>query len=111
MKKVLGVAVVSSLIANAYLGFLLLKEGDKTEAAAHAEMISRFGFEDLSHLLRHSGMTKAQLLELVRKQPIPAGSERAPPSVAANRFYRFPLEVTFAASGTIDQIKVAGDRY
>jgi hypothetical protein len=31
--------------------------------------------------------------------------------VAENRFYRFPLEMSFAATGTIDQIKVAGAVY
>src|SRR6478609_3906739 len=104
MKWVLGAALLVSLAGNAYLAARLLKEDDKIEAGVHAEMLSSFALEDLSYFLRHSGITKARLLELARQQPAKAGQERLPPELTGSRFVWFPLEMTFAESGTIDQI-------
>lgn len=111
MKWVLGAGLVLSLIGNGYLGFCLLKESERIEAGVHAEMMATFALEDLSYFLRHSGVTKAKLLELARKRPAKAGQDRMPPELTGNRFVWFPLEVTFTESETIDQIKVAGDTY
>jgi hypothetical protein len=111
MKSVLGALLLISLIGNGYLLLRLMKADDQIEAGVHGEMMSTFGLQDLSYFLRNSGATKEQLLELARKQPVRKGHERAPPQITANRFVWFPLDVSFTKSGTIDQIKVAGDSY
>ena len=111
MKRVLGAGLVLSLIANGVLGFCLMKQGDTIEAGVHAEMMSTFALKDLCYFLRHSGVTKAKLLDLARTASPQTGEGRAPPELTANGFFWFPLEMTFTAAETIDQIKVAGDTY
>ena len=111
MKWVLGAGLVLSLIANGVLGFVLMKQEDAIEAGVHAEMMSTFALKDLCYFLRHSGVTKAKLLDLARAASPQTGENRAPPELTANGFFWFPLEVTFTPAETIDQIKVAGDTY
>lgn len=104
-------ALALSVMGNAYLGARLAGEREKIEAGVHAEMLSSAALEDLSYLLRHSGLTRAKLLDLARQQPAKAQAERLPPELTASRLVWFPLEMTFSESGTIDQIRVAGDAY
>jgi hypothetical protein len=111
MKRLLAVALGLSLTGNAYLGIRLAQEREKIEAGVHAEMLSSAGLEDLSYFLRQSGVTQARLFDLARRKPAKAHQERMPPELEANRFFWFPLEVTFSESGAIDQIKIAGDSY
>jgi len=111
MKRLLGAALVLSLIGNVYLASRLMKADDAIEAGVHAEMMASFALEDLCYFLRSSGVTKAQLVELARRKPLKKGQERAPPEVTADGFTWLPLEITFTSAGAIDQVKVAGDAY
>ena len=111
MKRLLAAGLVVSLIGNLYLAFQLMKAGDAIEGGVHAERMSSFALEDLSYLLRNSGLTQAELVALARKKPAKQGEEREPHHVTANRLVWFPVEVTFTGVGTIDQIRVAGDAY
>jgi hypothetical protein len=111
MRNVLGAALVLSLIGNGYLGLRMIKQGDEIEAGVHAEIVSKYALEDLSYFLRHSDLTSVKLLDLARKQPGKAGRDRQAPELRANRFVWFPLEMTFTASGSVDQIRVAGETY
>ena len=111
MKRLLGVALFLSMVANGYLGLRLVKQGDRIEASTQAEMLNNLALHDLSYFLRQSAITKVQLADLARKQPGEAGRDRPSPVVTENRFVWFPLEVTFTESGGIDRVMVAGDVY
>lgn len=88
-----------------------MKQGDTIEAGVHAEMVSTFALKDLCCFLRHSGVTKAKLLDLARTKSPQTGEGRSPPELTPNGFVCFPLEVTLTPAGTIDQIRVAGETY
>lgn len=111
MNRLLSVALFLSMVANGYLVIRLIKEGDRIEAVTHAQMLKNLALHDLSYFLRQSAITKDQLVDIARKRPGEAGSDRPPPVVTENRFVWFPLEVTFTESGTIDRVMVAGDVY
>ena len=111
MKRLLAAALALSLIGNVYLAFRLLKADDAIEAGVHAEMMSRFALEDLSYLLRNSGLTQTEVVALARKKPAKQEEEREPPQVTEGRLVWFPLEVTFTGAGAIARIRVAGDAY
>lgn len=111
MKRLLAAGLVLSLLGNVCLAFQLMKAGDAIEGGVHAELMASFALDDLSYLLRNSGLTQAELVALARKKPAKQGQEREPPQVTANRLLWFPLEVTFTSAGAIDQISVSGDSY